>query len=175
MTIVIRPAKAADLPAILKIYNEAVANTTAIWNDTRVDLEERGRWFAERREKGLPILVADRVKDEMATEDGPTGVVGYGSFGPFRPFEGFRLTVEHSVYVHPGARGRGVGRGLLEALVDEASARGYHAMVGAIDATNATSLALHRALGFAECGRLPEVGIKFGRYLDLVFMVRLIG
>jgi len=156
----IRPATEADLPAILAIYNDAVLNTTAIWNETPVDLENRATWFGERRAAGFPVLVV---------EDGGR-VTGYGSFGDFRPFEGYRITVEHSLYVAADARGRGFGAALLAALIDEARKRGKRAMVGGIDATNAPSLALHRKFGFAEVGRLPGVGEKFGRLLDLVLM-----
>ena len=98
----IRVATEADLPAILAIYNDAVMKTTAIWNEAPSTLESRLAWFAERRKAGFPVLVAE---DE--------GVVGYGSFGEFRPFEGYRYTVEHSVYVREGARGQGVGKALL--------------------------------------------------------------
>jgi L-amino acid N-acyltransferase YncA len=158
--VMIRPAAEADLPAILAIYNDAVLNTTAIWNETSVDIENRRAWFAARRAANFPVLVADI--------DGT--VVGYGSFGDFRPFEGYRVTVEHLLYVAAGARGRGWGAALLSALIDEAKKLEKRAMVGGIDAANAPSLALHRKFGFAEVGRLPGVGTKFGRPLDLVFM-----
>ena len=102
------------------------------------------------------------------TADGP--VLGYGSFGEFRPFEGFRHTVEHSVYVLDEAQGRGIGRMLLAALIEEARGMGKRVMVGAIDATNYASLALHENMGFEETGRMPGVGEKFGKRLDLVLV-----
>ena len=102
----IRPALETDLPAILAIYNDAVENTTAIWNETPADLANRKAWFAERTGKGFPVLVAERES-----------VIGYGSFGDFRPFEGYRVTVEHSVYVAKEARGHGAGEALLAALM----------------------------------------------------------
>jgi L-amino acid N-acyltransferase YncA len=159
----IRPAAEADIPAILAIYNDAVENTTAIWNETPVDLANRKSWFAERTGRGFPVLVAGR-----------DGVIGYGSFGDFRPFEGYRVTVEHSVYVAKDARGQGAGEALLLALIAEAKRMQKRNMIGAIDAANAASVALHEKLGFGEVGRMPGVGTKFGRLLDLVLMQKIL-
>lgn len=157
---VIRSATEADLPAILTIYNHAVAHTTAIWNETPSDLEGRRAWLRERQGRGFPILIADDAGQ----------VVGYASFGDFRPFEGYRITCEHSVYVAQGARRRGMGTALVAALIEEARKLGKQAMVGAIDAANADSIGLHQKLGFVEVARMPGVGTKFGRTLDLVLM-----
>ena len=159
----IRPAVEADLPAILEIYNDAVLNSTAIWIETPADLDNRRAWLAARMASGFPVLVA-----EGAPEAG--GVVGFGSFGEFRAFEGFRYTVEHSIYVTEEAKGRGIGRMLLRALIEEARKSGKRVMVGAIDATNYASLALHEHMGFEETGRMPGVGEKFGRRLDMVLV-----
>ncbi len=164
----IRPAAESDLPAILAIYNDAVKNTTAIWNETPVDLANRMAWFAERTARGFPVLVAGG--------EGVIGqpVIGYGSFGDFRPFEGYRVTVEHSIYVAKDARGQGAGEALLEALVAAARRMKKTNMIGAIDASNAPSIALHRKFGFEEAGRLPGVGEKFGRPLDLLLMQKVL-
>jgi phosphinothricin acetyltransferase len=162
MTVAIRPATDHHLPAILAIYNDAVRHTTAIWNDTVVDLENRRAWREARAGLGYPVLVGE--------EDG--AVVAYGSFGDFRAFDGYRFTVEHSVYVADGARRRGVASALIVALAEHATALGKHVMVAGIAADNEASIALHRKLGFAETGRMPEVGFKFGRWLDLVLMQR---
>lgn len=159
----IRPATEADLPAILAIYNDAVMNTSAIWVDTPVDLAERAAWFSARRKAGFPVLVA-------CDDPEKGGVLGYGSFGPFRPFEGFRGTVEHSVYVSDEVKGRGIGKMLLAALITQARGMGKRVMVGAIDATNYASLALHEHMGFEETGRMPGVGEKFGKRLDMVLV-----
>jgi phosphinothricin acetyltransferase len=148
------------LPGILAIYNDAVAQTTAIWNDALVDLDNRRDWWRGRRDAGFPIFVA--VAGEV--------VLGYASFGSFRPFDGYRQTVEHSVYVADGSRRRGVASALISALEREAKAKGMHVMVGGIAADNEPSLRLHAKLGFRETGRLLQVGRKFGRWLDLVFM-----
>jgi phosphinothricin acetyltransferase len=97
-------------------------------------------------------------------------VLGYGSFGEFRPFEGYRMTVEHSLYVLDEAQGRGIGRMLLAALIEEARRMGKRVMVGAIDGSNYASLALHETMGFEQTGRMPGVGEKFGKPLDLVLV-----
>lgn len=167
-TIGVRPATEADLPAIFRIYADAVQHSTAIWNETVGTLEDRKAWFLDRTGKGFPVLVA--------AADGVLGqpVIGYGSFGDFRPFEGYRVSVEHSVYVDQAARGNGVGTRLLEALIAEARRMGKRNMIGGIDASNAPSLALHEKFGFAEVGRLPRVGEKFGKALDLVLMQKVL-
>ena len=161
----IRDAQRADLPAILAIYNDAVETTTAIWNDAPASLEERTAWYDGRIAAGYPVLVA---------ETGGT-VAGYATFGPFRPFHGFRHTAELSVYVERGARGGGIGSALLGTLVERAGTFGLHVLVAGIEAGNEPSIALHRRHGFVETGRMPEVGRKFDRWLDLVFMQRRIG
>ncbi|MBZ9937138.1 N-acetyltransferase family protein [Mesorhizobium sp. BR1-1-16] len=156
----IRMAGEDDLPAILAIYNDAVLHTTAIWNDDTVDLDNRRAWFAARRGQGYPVFVAtegDRV-------------LGYASYGDFRPFQGYRFTVENSVYVASSARGNGAGAALLAALVADATAADKHVMIAAITAGNEASVRLHARQGFVATGRLGEVGFKFGAYLDLILM-----
>lgn len=157
----VRDAGVEDAPGILEIYNDAILHTTAIWNDVPVDLANRVAWMQERQARGYPVLVAVDTREQ---------VLGYASFGDWRAFEGFRHTVEHSVYVHAQARGRRIGEALLLALIGRAQALDKHVMVGAIEAGNAASLQLHRRLGFESCGLLKEVGLKFGRWLDLVFV-----
>lgn len=161
----IRPAIEADLPAILAIYNDAVVNTTAIWNDDIVDLDNRRAWFSARIERGFPVLVA--VEGET--------VLGYASYGDFRAFQGYRFTVENSIYVASAARGKGAGTALLSALIEHATASGKHMMVAGITADNEVSIRLHERQGFFETARMPELGVKFGRYLDLVFLQKRLG
>lgn len=160
MDITIRDAAEGDLPAIMDIYNDAVANTTAIWNEEVVDLANRKAWFAARRERDFPVLVAVRGKQ----------VIGYASYGDWRTFDGYRHTVEHSVYVRGDARGTGAGKRLMKALIDRASFNGVHVMIAGIEAENVASIKLHEKLGFRMVGRFSEVGIKFGRWLDLACM-----
>lgn len=159
----IRPATPADLPAILDIYNHAVLHTTATYDHTPVSLESRQVWFAERQAGGFPVLVG--------VGDGGE-VLGWASYGPFRPRLGYSRTVEHSVYLAPAAQGQGTGSQLLEALIAQATADGYHSMIGGVDGENDGSIRFHEGFGFRECGRLPQVGHKFGRWLDVVFLVR---
>lgn len=158
--LVIRDAVEADLEIIRDIYNDAVENTTAIWNEVLVDLDNRKAWFQARRERGFPVLVAER--------DGRA--VGYASYGDWRAFDGYRHTVEHSVYVDRTCRGGGIGRRLLEALVERARADGKHVMIAAIEAGNTASIGLHEKLGFRLVGIHKEVGRKFDRWLDLAAM-----
>lgn len=159
-TIVLRDAVEADLADIMEIYNDAVVNTTAIWNDNVVTLANRQEWFAARMARGFPILVAE--------VDGR--ISGYASYGDWRAFEGFRHTVEHSVYIHADAQGHGLGRRLMEALIDRAKAGRIHVMVACIEANNEASIRLHEKLGFRTTGTFREVGTKFGRWLDLTCM-----
>jgi phosphinothricin acetyltransferase len=161
---IVRDALDGDLEAVRLIYNDAVANTTAIWNEVLVDLDDRRRWAAARRALGYPLLVAE--------VDGR--VAGYGSFGDFRAFDGYRHTIEHSVYVDGAFRRRGIARALVVALEARARAIGKHAMIAGIEAGNDGSIALHAGLGFVEVGRLPQVGRKFERWLDLVFMEKIL-
>ncbi|MEQ1407625.1 GNAT family N-acetyltransferase [Rhizobium sp. YS-1r] len=156
----VRDATEADLPTIMEIYNDAVANTTAIWNEVLVDLDNRKEWFAARRARGFPVLVAE-VGGKVA---------GYASYGDWRAFDGYRHTVEHSVYVHRDFRGSGIGRLLMQELIERAASNGVHVMIAAIESENAASIRLHEKLGFRVAGKFSEVGTKFGRWLDLTCM-----
>lgn len=157
----IRNAEAGDISGILEIYNDAVLHTTAIWNETVVDAADRAAWVAERQRLGYPVLVA--VNDEGDVE-------GYASFGGWRAWDGYRHTVEHSVYVRRDRRGGGIGRALMRELIMRAGALGKHVMVAGIEAGNTASIRLHESLGFEAAGVLREVGTKFGRWLDLAFL-----
>ena len=152
----------AHLPGIVSIFNHAVRETFSIWSETETTLDQRRAWMAARRSAGFPVIVA--VEDERA--------LGYGSFGVFRDFPGYVKTVEHSVYVAPEAQRRGVGRTILAELVRRAKAKELVAMIGGIDSANAASIALHQQAGFEIQGNLKGVGRKFGKSLDLVFMVK---
>lgn len=157
----IRDAIETDLPAVCAIYNDAVANTTAIWNETLVDVANRATWLDARNSAGLPVLVA---------LSGTGEVVGYASFGEWRAFDGYRHTVEHSVYVRLDQRGGGIGRALMLELIGRAEGLGKHVMIAGIESGNLPSIRLHEQLGFRQTGHMKEVGTKFGRWLDLTFM-----
>jgi L-amino acid N-acyltransferase YncA len=162
MNFIVRAGVPADLAAILAIYNDAVAHTTASYDYQPRSAERQQAWFAAKQEAGLPVLVAQ--------QDG--AVAGFGSYGPFRAWEGYRFTVEHSVYVAQPYRRRGIASALVAALLERPRADGLHLMVAGIDAANAGSIALHRRLGFEDAGVLREAGYKFERWLDLAFMTR---
>ena len=151
-----------DFEAITAIYNEVLLNSTAIYRDEPVPVSERVEFWRARRQQGYPTLVA------CAGDS----VIGYSSFGDFRAWPGYRFTVEHTVHVDAQQRGKGVGSTLVQALIPRAAALGKHVMVGGIDAANVASLRLHERLGFERVAHFKEVGFKFGRFLDLVFVQR---
>lgn len=152
-------AREDDIPAITVILNHAAAHTAASWHEYPKTEAEMAEWFAAR----------NKHHAVLAARDG-SGLVGYASYGPFRAPSGYRLTAEHSLYVRENARGRGIGKALLTALIDKARAQGLHVLIGGIDSENSLSIALHKAFGFEETGRLPQVGRKFDRWLTLVFL-----
>ena len=158
----VRDAEEADLPGVLAIYNEVIATSTAVFSDQPATLDDRRAWFAQRRSAGFPVLVAVDAQ----------GVAGFASFGDFRSWPGYRYTVEHSIHVRKEVRRGGVGRALLEPLLARAAGLGKHMMLAGIDGENQASLAFHARFGFVDAGRLREVGHKFGRYIDLVFLQR---
>ncbi len=161
----VRDARREDLPAILDIYNQVIASTTAVYSESPVDLADREAWWQARMARRFPVLVAHSSH----------GILGFSSFGDFRAWPCYHTTVEHSVHVREGHRGRGLGTLLLRPLFARAAALGKHRMIAAIDAQNAASLALHTRLGFTHAGHFTEVGFKFGRWLDLVFLQRSLG
>jgi L-amino acid N-acyltransferase len=160
----IRAATRDDLPGITEIYNDVLATSTAIYSEIPSTLEMRGAWMEARREQGYPVLVAAEGR----------AVLGFASFGDFRSWPGYRYTVEHTVHVRADRRRGGIGSALVGALLEPARALGKHAILGAIDAANEPSIRLHERLGFARVAHLPEVGRKFGRWLDLVLVQRLL-
>jgi len=156
----LRDAKFEDLPEILDIYNEVIANSNSIYLEDGVNLENRENWFRNKVDSGFPILVAYENNQ----------VVGYGAYGQFRPAFGYRFTVEHTIHVKSNDRGRGIGTLILTALIERAVAQGLHAMIGAIDSQNIESVKLHEKHGFVEVARLPEIAKKNGQWLTLLFM-----
>jgi phosphinothricin acetyltransferase len=144
--------------AILDIFNDAIAHSTALYDYQARAPESMAPWFEAKRRGGYPVI---------GLEDAAGHLLAFGSYGAFRAFPAYKYTVEHSVYVHRDHRGRGLGRHIMQALVQAAQRQDLHAMVGAIDDSNAGSIALHERLGFRRVGTLPQVGFKFGRWLDL--------
>lgn len=160
----IRDATEEDLDGLLAIYNDVIRTSTAIFREQPATLEDRRDWWRQRVEQGYPVLVA---ADE-------SGVLGFASFGDFRSWPGYRFTVEHTVHVRADARGRGIGRALMAPLIAHAAALGKHVMIAGVDADNQGSIAFHERLGFTRVAHFREVGYKFDRWLDLVFLQRML-
>ena len=156
----VRHAVESDLNAILGIYNNAILNTTAVYDYEPHNLEMRKQWFAAKQQHGFPVLVAEENEE----------VLGFSSIGPFRAWAAYKYSVENSIYVKDGHRGKGIGKLLMQPLIDNAKALKYHTIIAGIDAANDASMALHKQFGFVEVAHFKEVGYKFDRWLDLVFM-----
>jgi len=160
LRVVIETASRQDLPQILAIYNEVIRNSTAVFSGEEFTAARGDTWYDTKMERGFPMIVARDA----------SGITGFGTFGEFRAWPGYRHSVEHSVHVRSDRRGQGVGRALLVELVARATELRKHVMIAGIDADNAVSIGLHLSLGFTRVGHFHEVGFKFGRWLDLVFM-----
>ena len=157
----VRPAIHEDLPGILAIYNEAVLNTTASYDYEPGTLEHRRAWFEDHVRDNFPVFVA-------VNEAGR--VVGWSALNRYRDRKGYQFTTENSVYVAADARGRGIGKLLMRPLIDAARERGLHAILAGIDAQNEASIRLHASFGFVKVAHFRQVGFKFGRWLDVVYM-----
>ncbi len=160
MTAVIDEATAGDFEQVLAIYNEVIRNTTAVYSEEEYDLPRGRMWFDAKLSSGFPFIV---VRDDQ-------GVAGFGAFGAFRAWPCYRHSVEHSIHVRADRRGQGIGRALVSELKSRAALLGKHVMIAAIDTNNEASIRLHESLGFSRVGHFPEVGFKFGRWLDLEFL-----
>ncbi|MBS0454856.1 MAG: N-acetyltransferase [Proteobacteria bacterium] len=152
--------EAEHADAILAILNDAIVNSTALYDYVPRPAEAMKTWFGTKRANGFPVVGAT---------DGSGKLIGFASYGTFRAFPAYKYTVEHSVYVHKDHRGQGLGKILIGELVRRARAADLHAIVGCIDASNAGSIALHKSLGFVHSGTFPQVGFKFGQWLDVAF------
>lgn len=159
------------MAAVMAIYNALIDSTTVAWTEQHQTLDERLAWFAEQRAGGNAVLVA---VDETDDHERVVGFAAYGSFRGAGRWPGYRYTVEHTIHLERSCWGAGVGRELLEALIERAHHAGIHVMVGAIDADNRGSIEFHERLGFVEVARMPQVGRKFDRWLDLVLVQRIL-
>jgi L-amino acid N-acyltransferase len=146
--------------AILAIFNEAIANSTALYDYKPRTSEMMRSWFEAKAKGNYPVI---GIEDESGE------LMGFTSYGTFRAFPAYKYTVEHSVYVDVRFRRRGIGRVLLEQIIESVRRQDYHVLVGGIDTTNHASIALHEKLGFSHCGTIRQAGFKFGRWLDLAF------
>lgn len=158
--ITIREAREADLPEVLAIYNQVILTSTAVYAYVPQTMEVRKAWYADKLAAGYPVFVAE--------EEGQ--VIGFSTYGPFRVWPAYKYTIENSVYVTEGQRGKGVGKLLIQPLIQSARSRSYHAIIAGIDSLNDSSIRLHTSFGFVKVAHFRQVGYKFGRWLDLTFM-----
>jgi len=161
----IRPAVREDCQGILEIYNDAVLTTTASYDYLPRTLEHRFEWFDAHQRDNYAVFVAESLQGEIA---------GWSALNRYHDRMGFRFTAENSVYVAVGHRGQGLGKLLLAPLLHAAEARGLHAIIAAIDASNEVSIRLHAGFGFETVGHFKHVGFKFGRWLDLIYMEKVL-
>jgi phosphinothricin acetyltransferase len=164
MEISLRAALETDLNAIMDIYNHYVVNSTCTYREQPELLEHRRKWFQGRGDKH-PVTVAECEGK----------IVGWSSISPYHSRTAYRHTVENSVYVHHDWHRRGIGSLLLKDLIQKASMLGHHAIIAVIDSDQTASIALHAKYGFEHVGRFRQIGLKFGRWLDVVYMELLLG
>ena len=160
MQTIIRKAVEKDLPDMLDIYNDAIVNTTAVYDYKPHTLDMRKKWFEDKAKNNIPVLVAETDHQ----------ISGFASYGPFRAWAAYKYSVEHSVYVHQNFRRQGIAKKLLQVLIEEVKQKDLHTIIAGIDASNSVSIHLHKQLGFEEAGCIKQAGYKFGKWLDLLFM-----
>jgi len=146
--------------AILAIFNDAIARSTALYDYKPRTIDMMSAWFEAKSKGNYPVIGIEREAGEL---------MGFGSYGTFRAWPAYKYSVEHSVYVDARFRRQGLGKRLLEELIGAAKRQDYHLLIGGIDATNVASIALHEGLGFTHSGTIRQAGFKFGRWLDLSF------
>jgi len=146
--------------AILDIYNEAIVNSTALYDYKTRTMDSMVAWFKDKAGGNYPVIGAEAVDGSL---------LGFATYGMWRVRPAYKYTVEHSLYVHKDARGKGIGDALLKAIVEAAKRQGYHVLVGGIDAENTASIKLHLKHGFVHSGTVTQSGFKFGRWLDVAF------
>jgi phosphinothricin acetyltransferase len=150
----------AHATEILGILNEAILNSTALYDYKARPPESMVTWFQAKQSGSYPVIGAVTEEDKL---------MGFASYGGFRNWPAYKYTVEHAVYIHSQYRGKGIGTALMLRLNEEAKRQQYHVMVGCIDAANEASIKMHEKLGFSHSGTIKQVGFKFGRWLDLAF------
>jgi L-amino acid N-acyltransferase YncA len=160
MEIKIRPYTITDSKAIVEVLNYYIQNSTALYDYTNRTVQQQQAIFDEKLQKGFPVIVA--------TNDGK--IVGFGYYSEFRFREAYKFTVEHSVYVAQDEHGKGIGKVLLQKLIDLAKEQKLHTMVAVIDSENESSILFHKQFGFEIVGTIKESGFKFERWLHSVIM-----
>ena len=146
--------------AILDIFNHAIVNSTALYDYQPRQPESMISWFKAKEIGNFPIIGAIDESDRL---------LGFATYGTFRNWPAYKYSIEHSVYIHPDCRRQGIGFALMQQLILAATEQQYHTMIGGIDMTNTSSIALHEQLGFKHTGTIEHAGFKFGRWLDLGF------
>jgi L-amino acid N-acyltransferase len=146
--------------AILAIFNDAIAHSTALYDYKPRTLDMMEGWFEAKRKGAYPVI---------GVESDSQALMGFASYGTFRAWPAYKYSVEHSVYVDARFRGRGLGKILMQEIVAAAQGQNYHTLVGVIDSSNVVSIRLHEAVGFTCCGTIRQAGFKFGRWLDVSF------
>lgn len=164
MEIKIRPYQTSDAAPILEIVNDTILNSTALYEYEPRTLAAQMAIFEEKLAKGFPVIVAT-INNELA---------GFGYYSEFRFREAYKFTVEHSVYAAPNYIGKGVGKAILQELINLAKAQKLHTMIGVIDAENENSIAFHEKFGFENVGCIKETAFKFDRWLHIVFMQKML-
>ena len=157
---VIRCEPKRHAEAILAIFNDAIVNSTALYDYKPRTMEMMAAWFETKAKANYPVVGIENDSGELTA---------FGSYGTFRAWPAYKYSVEHSVYVDARFRGQGIGKRLLQEIIAAAQQQGYHILVGGIDAANTVSIRLHESLGFRYCGTIQQAGFKFGRWLDLSF------
>ena len=150
----------AHAPDILEIFNEAILHSTAIYDYKPRDMAYMDQWFKSKQEACFPVIGLLDEGDRL---------VGFGTYGKFRDRPAYKYTIEHSLYVQTGHRGKGYGRLILKTIIEHARASGYHNLIGGIDSGNEVSITLHKSMGFEHAGRIRQAGYKFSQWLDLDF------
>src|SRR5436190_22556431 len=146
--------------AILAIFNDAIVNSTALYDYKPRTKDMMARWFETKAKDKFPVIGLENDAGEL---------MAFGTYGTFRAFPAYKYTVEHSVYVDGRFRGRGLGKRVLQEVIAAAQGQGYHVLVGVIDASNSVSIRLHERLGFTHSGTIRQIGYKFGSWLDVAF------
>jgi len=149
-----------QLPEILEIFNEAILNSTALYDYKTRTIEMMYAWYDDKLNGNYPIIGAFNQDDTL---------LGFATYGMFRVRPAYKYTVEHSVYVRSDMRGHGIGKVLLKEIIKKAEEQDFHVLVGGIDASNTVSIKLHEKEGFVFCGLIKQAGYKFGKWLDLAF------
>ena len=146
--------------SILETFNDAIENSTVIYEYQKLSLTSMVEWFDTKKANGYPIIGLESVDGQL---------LGFASYSAFKIRPAYKYSIEHSIYVHKDFRGHGLSHILLELIINAAKENNYHALIGGIDADNQASIALHEKHGFKHVGTLPEVGYKFGRWLNLAY------